>query len=355
MEDETVRILLITGPSGHMQGWGDMATTMRIRDALTSMGAHATISYVESAEALLDRLKARSFDIVWSSLYYISSNVDFIGTNSSGVWVHNMLDRLNIPYVGSCALSMRRMLDKSWTTAILAERGVDVPLQHVVKLGADAPADVAFPAFVKPCFESESTGVEEKSVVSSQAELKERLAYVHREFSQTALVEEYLPGREFTVSMLGNGVARELYPVENVIDPAGVTRFPVVTKELKLKGWLDFRVPQGNADRLRALAASAAAALDCADHIRIDMREDANGHVKVIEVNGIPGLNPSKSRSLVIHGMYHASATPDELFKNLIRRIVVAGLARYGLLAGEAHTSDLRRSAPAEAPTTRVT
>jgi D-alanine-D-alanine ligase len=346
-----MRILLITGPSGHTQGWGDMATTMRIRDTLTSMGAEATVLYVESAEALLERLRARSFDIVWSSLYYISSNVDFIGTNSSGTWVHDMLDRMEIPYVGSGALSMKRMLDKAKTNAILAEHGVDVPWQYVVKPGADEVPDVSFPAFVKPCFESESTGVGEGSVVLSQAELRGRIAYVHREFSQTAVVEEYLPGREFTVSMLGNGVAREFYSVENVINPAAYSRFPVITKELKLEGWLDFRVPHGDADRLHAQAAAAASALGCEDHVRIDVREDARGRVKVIEINGIPGLNPAKSRSLVIHGLYHCSVTPDDVFRLLIKRIVVAALARYGLLASETHTNDLRRSYPTDTTT----
>lgn len=343
-----MRILLITGPSGHTQGWGDMATTMRIQDALTSMGAEATVLYVESAEALLERLRVRSFDIVWSSLYYLSDNVDYIGTNASGTWVHDILDRMKIPYVGSGALSMKRMLDKAKTNAILAEHGVDVPWQYVVKPGAGRLPDVNFPAFVKPGFESESAGVGEGSVVLSRAELEKRLAYVHREFSQAAVVEEYLPGREFTVSMLGNGVTREFYPVENVINPAAYSRFPVVTKELKLEGWLDFRVPHEDTDRLCAQAASAASALGCADHVRLDVREDAHGRVKVMEINGIPGLNPSKSRSLVIHGLYHYSVAPDDLFRLLIKRIVVAALDRYGLFASSMYTNDLKPSYAAD-------
>jgi len=328
-----------------------MATTMRLRDALTSMGAEATVLYVESAEVLLDRLRSRSFDIVWSSLYYISSNIDFIGTNASGTWVHDMLDRMEIPYVGSGALSMKRMLDKAKTNALLVEHGVDVPWQHVVELGTVDVPDVSFPAFVKPCFESESTGVAEGSVVLSRAELTDRIAYVHREFAQTAVVEEYLPGREFTVSMLGNGAARECYSIENVINSAAYTRFPIITKELKREGWLDFRIPHGDAARLHAQAAAAARALGCEDHVRIDVREDARGRVKVIEINGIPGLNPINSRSLVIYGLYQRALAPDDVFRLLIKRIVVAALARYGLLASETHTSDLRRPYPADATT----
>jgi D-alanine-D-alanine ligase len=303
----------------------------------------------ESAETLIDRLKVRSFDLVWSALYYISSNADFIGTNASGAWVHDILDRMEIPYAGSGALSMKRMLDKAKTNAVLAQHGVEVPWQCTVEPGAEVP-EVDFPAFVKPCFESESTGVAEGSVVLSRAELSDRIAYVHREFSQTAVVEEYLPGREFTVAVLGNGTARACYSIENVIHPAAYARFPVITKELKREGWLEFRIPHGDTGHLHAQAAAAASALDCADHVRLDVRGDARGRVKVIEVNGIPGLNPINSRSLVIYGLYQ-SLTPEEVFRPLVKRIIVAALARYRLLSSEAHTGDLRRSWPAMATT----
>src|SRR6185503_297079 len=98
---QSMRILLITGPAGQAQGWGNLETTMRIRDALDSMGMHTSVFFVETAEALIERLKTRTFDLVWSALYYISSNADFIGHNASGLWVHDILDRMAIPYLGS--------------------------------------------------------------------------------------------------------------------------------------------------------------------------------------------------------------------------------------------------------------
>jgi D-alanine-D-alanine ligase len=192
--------------------------------------------------------------------------------------------------------------------------------------------------------------VAEGSVVLSRVALRDRIAYVHREFSQAAIVEEYLPGREFTVSMLGNGAARECYSIENIINPAAYARFPIITKELKREGWLDFRIPHEDAARLHVQAAAAARALGCEDHVRIDVREDARGCVKVIEINGIPGLNPINSRSLVIYGLYQ-SLTPEEVFRPLIKRVIVAALARYRLLASEVHPHDLRRSSPAKATT----
>jgi D-alanine-D-alanine ligase len=223
---------------------------------------------------------------------------------------------------------------------VLAQHGIDVPWQCVVEPGDPVP-DIAFPAFVKPRFESESTGVAESSVVLSRVGLRDRVAYVHREFHQSAVVEEYLPGREFTVAVVGNGHSRGCYSVENVINPAAYTRFPVITKELKLEGWLDFRVPYADMDRLHVQAAAAAAALGCCDHVRLDVREDMQGRIKVIEVNGIPGLNPINSRSLVIYGLYQHSLKSHEVFRMLVKRMVLSAGIRYRLLS-EGHLVERR-------------
>jgi len=286
-------------------------------------------------------LKTRTFDLVWSALYHVSSNARFIGLNSSGFWVHEILERMAIPYVGSGAAPMKWMLDKTRTNALLAKHGTPVPWQRTVEPGDEIP-DVDFPAFVKPRFESGSTGVSEASVVLSRVALRERIAYVHREFAQSAIVEEYLPGREFTVSVVGNGAARGCYAVENIISSAAYRRFPIVTHDLKPDGFLDLQIPPDGTDGLHALAAAAASALSCADHVRLDVRKDAQGHVKVIEVNGIPGLNLINSRSLAIYGLYHASLAPNEVFQLLVKRIVLSAAVRNRLLS-EGQFPDRRR------------
>ena len=97
---------------------------------------------------------------------------------------------------------MRRIHDKFATLQFLAENGLPTPHQLTVNPEEKSPK-VAFPAFVKPCYESESEGISEKCVVTCPEELERQLYYVHRGFFQKALVEEYLPGRELTVSMFG--------------------------------------------------------------------------------------------------------------------------------------------------------
>jgi D-alanine-D-alanine ligase len=336
-----MRILLVTGPAGEAQGWGNFETTLRLRDVLESVGVAPSVFFAESAGMLIERLQTRDFDMVWSALYYISNNSDFIGLNSSGLWVHDILEQMSIPHVGSGAQAMKWMLDKARTNAVLAENGIAVPWQYTVEPGDEIP-DVEFPAFVKPRFESRSIGVSEGSVILSRPALRDRIAYVHREFAQAAIVEEYLPGREFTVAVIGNSAGRGCYSVENIIDPSAYTRFPVITWNHKHGGWLDLRVPYSEVDRLHAQAAAAASALGCTDHVRLDVREDRNGRVKVLEVNGIPALNPAVSRSLAIYRLYHHLLTPAEAFRLLVQRTVLSAAVRHRLVS-EGRFLDRRR------------
>lgn len=338
-----MKILLVTGPSGDIQGWGDDATAQLVANALLDNRIECSVLYTDDLAELQTALERGSYHMVWSSLYFFTGRSTLIGYLPDLPWVQDILESKNIPYIGSGATSMRLMLDKRQTTRILAKKGVSVPWQYVIEY-KDALPDIEFPALVKPRFESESSGVSEESVVETRSQLQRQLEYIHHTFNQSALVEEYLPGREFTVSMLGNGCERTFYPVENIINDGGYARFPIVTKKSKLDGVLDLDVPQTPiAATLTALAASAVNALQCADHVRIDMREDRHGTVKVIEINGIPGLDPAKSRSLLIHQLYNQDLSIEQTFKDFIARIVEAASARYGLTTQLIPTLDRER------------
>ncbi len=326
-----MKVLLITGDAGHVQGWGDLETTRNMCKAIEESGKEAEILYVNNMEELERGLKTLRFDIVWSALYHVSENGEYVGLASSDTsWIGDILNERGIPFIGPGAQTMKDLINKSATTNILRNANIPVPEQHVVNEGEEIYVD-KFPMIVKPCFESESTGICEESVVCSQQELIKRLNYIHNTFRQPALVEEYLPGREFTVAVLKNGSNREILPVENIIERNAYENYPLVTVELKVKDLISFSVPKVNYNESIALANDAAEVLCCYDHIRIDMREDVTGKLKIIEVNGIPGLNPIKSRSLQIHSLYYPGFSKKENFKMLINKIVDSAIERHGI------------------------
>ena len=206
-----MRLLLLTGPGGDAQGWGDLSVTQAVADAAAACGHAAKIAWVETDSDFQNVIRGGSFDLVWSALYYITPNEKFIGRNESGTWVADVFDQKGIPYIGSNSQAMKDMIDKYQTHTILARAGVAVPEHRLVRASDDV-STLRYPAFVKPMCESRSVGINENSVVRNVEELRRQVGFVEQEFNEPALVEEFLPGDEYTVLVLGNTNDRECLP-----------------------------------------------------------------------------------------------------------------------------------------------
>ncbi|WP_321493880.1 hypothetical protein [uncultured Desulfobacter sp.] len=326
------RILLVTGPGGDAQGWGDMAVTRQIEAAIKGSGKSAEIAFVSNMAGLLRELDSRKFDLVWSALYHVAENQDFIGMVKGGdKWVADILDKHRIPYIGPDAATMKALVHKTATHNIMDRAGVPVPRHFEVEQGQTLPG-LTFPAFVKPSCESRSLGINDNSVVSTMEELEAQVGFIHENFHQPALIEEYLPGREYTVLMLGNGAHREFLPGMVKIDPKLMGRHPILKAELRGVGATKIRAAQEMSEKAIDATAKAMKALNCLDHVRADMRLDSQGNVKIIEVNGIPGLKPVKSWSPQLYTLHHASDKGQmEDYRALVDHIVSSALARYGM------------------------
>jgi len=326
------RILLVTGPGGDAQGWGNMAVTQEIAKAINGSGKSSDIASVSNMDGLIRALDTRKFDLVWSALYHVTENETIIGTGDNDEdWVADILDKRRIPYIGPDAATMKALIHKTATHNILDKAGVPVPYHYQIEQGQALP-DIMFPAFVKPSFESRSVGINDNSVVNSVKELKAQVDFIHENYDQPALVEEYLPGQEYTVLMLGNGAYQEFLPGMVTVDPRLFGRYPILRADLRGVGATKIQPAGELAEKTIDATAKAVKALNCMDHVRADMRLDSQGNVKIIEVNGIPGLKPVKSWSPQIYTLHHASQKGEmEDYRALIDHIVSSALARYGI------------------------
>ncbi len=326
-----MRIVLLTGPGGDAQGWGDEKVTESIRAAAEAVGFPTRIAYVASEEEFFRLLDRPDFDIVWSALYHITPNEKFIGRNPAGTWVADELDARRVPYIGSNSLTMRNMIDKFETHRILHAAGVAVPGHRLVRTGDDLEA-ISYPAFVKPICESRSVGISDESVVHDEAELRRRVAFIEREFDEAALVEDFLPGDEYTALVLGNGATRECLPGLVSVESRYFTKYKILRSDLRGVGLTRISLAGERTEEAKRLADDAAEAMTCLDHVRIDMRVDAAGRLRIIEVNGIPGLKPHKSWAPQIYTLYHGSPLgEDEDYRRLIAAIIESARRRYGL------------------------
>lgn len=320
-------VVLLTGAGGDAQGWGNMQVTEAVRDAVIANNLDCRIIEAENRQEMERKLAGGACDIVWSSLYFFSDREDIIGIPPDAVWVADVLDELKIPYIGPSAQTMKNLIGKFDTHEILASAGVSVP-RHWLCPPCQAADINVYPAFVKPNGESRSVGINEKSVAENPEQLASQIEFIHKDLQQSALVEEYLPGQEYTVMVIGNGKKREILPGIVTVDPSHYGKYPVLRSDLRGVGLTKVSIPSDHIEEAQALAAAACDALHCDDHVRIDMRIGADGKLRIMEVNGIPGLKPVKSWSPQIYNLYHPGL---ESYTNLIGTIVKCALERsYG-------------------------
>ena len=125
--------------------------------------------------------------------------------------------------------------------------------------------------------------------------------------------------------VIGNGKKREILPGRVTVDPSHYGKYPVLRSDLRGVGLTKVSIPEEHQAEAVDLAERACDALNCDDHVRIDMREGADGKLRIMEVNGIPGLKPVKSWSPQIYGLYHPG---EDSYTALIGTIVSCALER---------------------------
>jgi D-alanine-D-alanine ligase len=315
--------------------WDDIHTIKAVEAALAS---RHQVSLIEANLDAFENYRRIRPDLVFNI-------AEGLHGASREAQIPAMLDLLGIPYTGSDPLTLGLCLDKRRSKEILAHNGIATPAFTVVTSLAEVPTRLRYPLIVKPTLEGSSKGVTDKALVHNRHEMVRQLEWVLNTYEQPALIEEFLPGREFTVALLGNGDRLRVLPIVEInFDtlPAGVQ--PIYSYEAK---WLwdqeedplqIFTCPAALEPLLRLqieeLCKSAFRALDCRDWCRIDVRLDAQGRPHVIELNPLPGILPRpEQNSCFPKAARAAGLTYDEL----ILAVVDAASTRLALPAGLNH------------------
>ena len=249
-----------------------------------------------------------------------------------------MLEMLGTPYTGSGPLTLAVALDKALTHQVLNVNGVPSPKFQVFFSHDQKKSSLEFPLVVKPLAEGSSKGIRSSSLVKDERSLREQLSWVIGTYKQPAIVEEFLPGREFTVGLIGNSDPLVLPIVEILLEklPSGAS--PIYSYEAK---WiwdvpekpLDIfqcpaDVPDGLEKEIRETAAKTFKVLNCRDLCRMDMRLDIEGKPRVLEVNPLPGLIPDPDAHSCLP---EAAAEAGFSYDQLVCTIFWQALKRHGM------------------------
>ncbi len=311
--------------------WDDPSTIAAVEAALAEAG---DVIRLEADEDFPARLRATRPDIVFN----IAEGLN--GPNREA-HVPAICEFFGIPYTGSDPLALALSLDKRRAKDVFRAAGVPTPAGVSVSRPEERQLalHVPIPAMVKPLFEGSSKGIPESALCESPDDVLARVDAVLEEYGQPALVETFLPGREFTCAVLGNGDgARALPLVEIRFDalPAGAK--PIYGYEAK---WVwdtpdrplsIFSCPAAVDGALGSLiegtAVAAFTALGCRDWARVDLRLDDAGLPHVLEINPLPGVLPDPEQNSCYPKAARAAGMD---YGQMIRAVLDAGLNRYGL------------------------
>jgi len=255
-------------------------------------------------------------------------------TRNREAWAPVLLEMLEIPSLGSDALTLSLSLDKAWAKDVVAAAGVPVPAHRVSDRrglqGRDLPGP--FPLFVKPRWEGTAKGIGPGSRVEDPQTLQREVDRVVAAYHQPALVESFLPGAEYTVAVIGNEPPRALPVLQRAIETTSGIGLHALERHAPAEGWrheLPGELEVALEAQLTAIALRAYEALACRDFARVDLRLDAEGVPHFLEINPLPTFAADGSFGIL------AELAGREL-PDLLAEVLAAGLARLGLDGREA-------------------
>lgn len=294
-------------------------TARAVEESLRRTGCRLEVAPVRDERDLRAALRGR--DLRNTLVFNLCEALG--GLSSGEARVPVVLEELGALYQGASADNISLCLDKGAAKASLAARGIATPAFQVFCTG-DEFLQLPLPLIVKPLTEHCSMGINESSVVADEPSLRSQLQYVLSVYRQPALVEEFLPGREFSVCLWGNGDVHAFGMSE--VDYSASDEALANFRHFEAK-WTDSWPVHCPAmagpeleRRLRATAIASYETLGCRDYARVDVREK-DGVPHVLDVNPNPSLAPDD-------GFANAAAVIGMDFAGMLSKLIKLAWAR---------------------------
>jgi D-alanine-D-alanine ligase len=304
--------------------WDSPTTIAAVESALSRLGV---VVRLEAREDFPERLRQTRPDIVFN----IAEG--FHGVNREA-HVPAICEFYGIPYSGSDPFTLSLCLDKARTKETLTFHGIPTPRFAVVRKIEDLKAVAGkfpFPLFVKPLHEGSSKGITDSNLCFDRSHLFRQTEFLLESYKQPVIIEEYLPGKEFTCAVLGNGADATVLPIVGMnFETLPKGALPIYSFDAKFvwdrpESPLDiFQCPARITRELQAsverVTLDAFRVLGCRDWARIDVRLDASGVPNVLEVNPLPGILPDPADNSCLPKAARAAGIGyEELIQNCLK------------------------------------
>ena len=258
----------------------------------------------------------------WDLVFNIAEGLRGIGREAQ---VPALLDAYNIPYTFSDPLILALTLHKGMTKRVLRDFGIPTPDFAEVNSEADiASINLPYPLFAKPIAEGTGKGIDATSKIKNPAELKKVCIQLLKQYEQPVLVETFLPGREFTVGVVGTGTkAKSVGVMEVILNSNAEPDVYSYTNKEQCEELVQYKaVIDPMAKEAEKIALQTWRALGCRDGGRLDLRADANGVPNLMELNPLAGIHPEHSDLPIICSLYGIS------YPELMNMIMESAISR---------------------------
>jgi D-alanine-D-alanine ligase len=287
--------VVTTDTSGMKEtGFGSVETCRRVCDVLKSRYRQVHFNQIKS-ERDLEGIVARKPDLVVLCVKYIVDE-----ERNAKIWLSDYLSRYGIQHTGSGRAALEFDSDKSKAKIVLLENGLATAKFFLAQPGlfvAEGHLPVPLPLFVKPLDAANGNGVDENSLVHDFASYEAKVEEIFATYGVAALVEEVLPGREFTVAVFDDHEQsrRLILPVE-IVAPENAKGDRVLGHKAKSSNMEKLsKVEDSALPAISVLASKVFSVLGARDFGRIDVKMDAHGIPHFIETNLVPGMTPGTS------------------------------------------------------------
>lgn len=273
---------------------------------------------IGSARDLARRLEAGDR---WDLVFNIAEGHRGLGRESL---VPCLLEEYGVHYTFSDPMVLALSLHKGMCKRAIRDMGIPTaPFAVVSSPGEVAGVELRYPLFAKPVAEGTSKGIGDLSLIETEEQLRSTCGDIIERFKQPALVEEFLPGREFTIGIVGTGLRARVLGMMEVLDASGAEA-PIYSYDAKedYEARIKYRSvpPSPLRDDLSSLALDSWRGLGCRDAGRMDLRIDREGAPVFMEVNPLAGLNPVRSDLSIM------SRLEGKTYQSLIEAILESAL-----------------------------
>ncbi len=310
--------------------WDSWETINALRDAIA---IRYDVHMVEADEDAFEKLRSLRPDFVFN----IAEGFKGVSREAQ---IPVMCEMLQLPYLGSDPLTLSLCLDKARTKEILNYHNIPTASFFVCEQASSLNGHaLTFPQIVKPLHEGSSKGIYNKSLVHAYDELRQEVERIIDRYGQPALIESFLPGREFTVALMGNGNKVKPLPIVEIkYDslPEGVN--PIYSYEAK---WIwdtpdqpleifscPAKIDPALQNEIEKICMDTYRVLRCKDWSRIDVRLDEMDVPHIIEINPLPGILPNEEDNSCFPKAARAAGIS---YQELIKRVIDVAKERWNI------------------------